>query len=431
MKQAGAPPKRSVYAMSNGIPDGPVCTVGDTNPTPQSDGTDTQDSVKQFNDVVNNLTARKESQVCTIPPRLNPSGGCDPMTQSCMEGAPTAKSEAVHEQSLPASKHEASSTTGSTFTIQPFGSGLVTVNDTVRRMDYITTIEDASEKAAQAIRELATKPTAENLAEAERIAREVSSLRNVTRTATQETLSVGGQVMSEAIEQPRDWATLLEKYGKQHGGSSFKTFEEIALASGRYSKGIVVLGKVLGPAAVVVGGVLAYQRISSAPPNEKAQVVVDEIDKGAGGALGGTIGTAVGATLAVASRLSPLWGGLVGGAVGSAVGSKYGLHQWHPLYSILEPVVIASTRNHRHHHEPNLPGPLELDHFEPKLRAEIEAALAAVQRGDKGDALWKANKLKDQIENKADREAYFGQLERVLIEAEQKAQEKERARWKY
>jgi len=66
------------------------------------------------NDVVNNLTARKESQVCTIPPRLNPSGGCDPMTQSCMEGAPTAKSEAVHEQSLPASKHDASSTTGST-----------------------------------------------------------------------------------------------------------------------------------------------------------------------------------------------------------------------------------------------------------------------------------------------------------------------------
>jgi hypothetical protein len=353
------------------------------------------------------------------------------MTQSCMEGAPTAKSEAVHEQSLPASKHDASSTTGSTLTTQPFGSGLVTVHDTVRRMSYITTIEDAAEKAAQAIRELATKPTAENLLEAERIAREVSSLRNVTRTATQETLSFGGQVMSEAIEQPRDWATLLEQYGKQHGGSSFETFEEIALASGRSSKGIVALGKVAGPAAVIVGGVLAYQRISAAPPNERAQVAFEEMDKGAGGALGGSIGTAIGATLAVASRFSPLWGGVVGGAVGSAVGSKYGLHQYYPLYSVLEPVVTAPLSKYRSHHGPKLPGPLHLEHFEPKLRAEVEAALAAVQRGDEGDPLWKANKLGEQIENKADRESYHAELGRVSREAEEKAREKERARWRY
>jgi RHS repeat-associated protein len=283
---------------------------------------------------------------------------CDPTRQSCISepppltpapAAPPAASPVAPRAAAPAAAPGAD-TGGTTVippSVQPFGSGLVTVNDTVRRMSYTTTIEEAAEKGAEAIRELAKNPTPENLLEAEGIARDVSEFRNITRTVTQEKLSLGGRVMSEAIEQPRDWATLFERYGKEHGGSSFETFEEIALASGRSRLGLVRFGKVLGPAGIIVGGLLAYERISQSPPQERSHVVVEETDAAAGGALGGTIGTAIGATLL---RFSPFWGGLAGGVVGSAVGSKHGLHSYYPLYDILEPVVTAPLSRHRRRH---------------------------------------------------------------------------------
>ena len=241
---------------------------------------------------------------------------------------PVTQSSPPETNVVPAAANE--SVSPSTF--QPLGPGLVTVYDTTRRMTYLATISEASERVAEEIRTLAANPTLQNLDEAERMAREVSALRNATRTATQATLTTGGRIMSEALEQPRDWATVFEKYGGQR---NFETFEEVARASGRSAPSVTRLaafGRVAGPVAVTVGVGLSVWRVSEARPQDRPRVIAEEAGATGGGALGASLGTAGGVGLAgliVGGASGPpgwlvLGLGIIGGGAGGYIGSEGG-----------------------------------------------------------------------------------------------------------
>ena len=179
---------------------------------------------------------------------------------------------------------------------QTAGSGGITWYDSAQRTAYLEEIHTASREA---VAEIGAARTAGDLERAERAARVASAFRNTARAETQELLSPGGRVMSQALEQERSWTSMFSKYG---GTSTFETYEAIALASGRSSRwasGLAGVGKYLGPLGVVVGlGVAGYE-VSHAPPGQGLQTAVREGGGMVGGAVGATGGAALGAGAAV------------------------------------------------------------------------------------------------------------------------------------
>ena len=176
------------------------------------------------------------------------------------------------------------------------GSGAVTTYDTAQRARYLETIETRS---AEAVRHIQEARTTGNLAEAEKLAQEVSNLRNEVRTVTQQNLSPGGRLMSEVLEQPREFGALVEHYRAR---DAFDTYEEVARAAGRSRQSMKTLywfGKVAGPIGVGIGVGTSINYINNATPEERPRVIVEETGSFLGGAGGATLGVAEGTTVAI------------------------------------------------------------------------------------------------------------------------------------
>jgi RHS repeat-associated protein len=156
--------------------------------------------------------------------------------------------------------------------------------------------------------------------------------------ATQEALTPAGEYMSRTLEQPRDWATMFEKYG---GTDTFETYEAIARGAGKSSpavSGVATFGKYAGPAGIVFGVGVAGYSIYEASPEERPRVAVQEATGMAGGVAGAEVGTAAGTGGAVGIAILPglegppgwlvlvlgIGGGVVGGGVGSEAGRSAG-----------------------------------------------------------------------------------------------------------
>jgi RHS repeat-associated protein len=214
---------------------------------------------------------------------------------------------------------------------QTAGSSAVTVWDTAQRARYLEAIHNRS---LSAVAEVEAARAAGDLEAAERSARAASAFRNTIRSETQEFLSPGGRLMSQALEGERSWTTMFNRYGGTH---SFETYSEIAAASGRSSRlvtGLSTFGRYAGPIGVAVGVGVAGYEVSNAPPGEAPRVAVREAGGMVGGAAGATGGTALGTgtAMVVAGLLGlegpPGWlvlvlggaGGLAGGYGGSEGG---------------------------------------------------------------------------------------------------------------
>jgi RHS repeat-associated protein len=217
---------------------------------------------------------------------------------------------------------------------QSAGYSSVTTYDTWRRLAYLDQVHQAADEAVARVR---AAKAAGDLVAAEKAAREVSALRNTLRTATQELLSPGGRVLSRAVEQPRDWATVFNKYG---GTETFDTFENVARAAGRSSKSVTALatfGKYAGPLGTAAGVYVAGSEVYHAPEAERPRVAARESGGFVVGAVGSTAGTAGGTALgtiivgALGISTGPggwlilalgIGGGAAGGVGGSAIGRE-------------------------------------------------------------------------------------------------------------
>jgi RHS repeat-associated protein len=227
---------------------------------------------------------------------------------------------------------------------QTAGAGAVTTYDSAQRVAYL---DDIHAQSSQAVSEIETARELGDLERAEKAAREASAFRNAVRTETQEMLSPGGRLMSQALEGDRSWAVMFEKYG---GTNTFETYEAIALASGRSSgwvTGLATVGKYAGPAGVIFGVGVATYEVATAPPGQQLRTASRETGGMAGGALGATGGTALGVgaagVIAGACGLAgpPGWLvlllGAVGGIAGGYAGSEGGRAGGGALYDAVEP----------------------------------------------------------------------------------------------
>lgn len=266
-------------------------------------------------------------------------GQCNPEIASCVVPMSSAPEPELAESRSPLP--------------QTAGQGLLTMHDTAKRLAYLKRIHDASDAA---VAEIQAARAAGDLAKAERMAREVSALRNAVRTETQALLSPGGRLMSRTLEQPRDWAKQFNRYG---GTESFETYESIAKGAGRSSPsvtGLAKFGRVAGPAAAAFGLAAGGYELYEAPEAERPRVLTREVGGIAGGAAGSTLGTA-GGTLGAAG-LALLLGlegppgwlvlalGLGGGVAGGVGGSKAGREGGEILHdSIIAPGMQRVVEN--------------------------------------------------------------------------------------
>jgi hypothetical protein len=211
------------------------------------------------------------------------------------------------------------------------GFSAVNTADSFQRGKYLSKIHQNSDEAVAAI-EAARK--AGNPQLAEEIARAAFDERNALRAATQQKLSPGGRMMSEAIDQKRTWESMLTKYGSE--ADEFATAENIARASGRSNKVMSRLstaGRVLGPIGTALGVGQAGYQIANAEEGDRARVAGKESGSLVGGAIGGTLGTLGALGIASLCGLTgpPGWlaaigilGGVGGGFLGSEAGGGIG-----------------------------------------------------------------------------------------------------------
>ncbi len=140
--------------------------------------------------------------------------------------------------------------------------------------------------------------------------------------------------MSGVLEQPRDWATVFERYG---GTESFDTYEAVARGAGRSSRavtGLATFGEYAGPIGLTIGFGVAGYEVYQAPEPERPRVAFREASGMGGGIVGMELGTAGGVALAggiaIVCGLSgpPGWlvlvlgigGGIGGGVAGTEIG---------------------------------------------------------------------------------------------------------------
>jgi RHS repeat-associated protein len=233
-----------------------------------------------------------------------------------------------------------SETSGTSTLPQTAGSGAVAMWDTAQRSRYLSMAHANSAEAVQGIQQARVVGS---VAEAEEIARQVSAARNELRTTTQLRLSPGGRMMSEALEQPREFSQLVQRYQAQN---AFDTYEEVARAAGRSRGSLQTLtrvGRVAGPLATVAGVGIGVYNVVEAPPEEQPRVAAQESGGVLGGAGGATLGVAGGTAAAtgIAAVLGlgsgpPGWLvlglGLLGGGAGGYYGSAGGRAAGGALY---------------------------------------------------------------------------------------------------
>jgi hypothetical protein len=203
------------------------------------------------------------------------------------------------------------------------GYGLLTFYDSYQRGLYKSKIEANSANAVSKINATQIE------GEAEKISRQVSKDRNILRNKTQQKLSPGGRAMSNAIDQPRVFEELAEKYKQPNPKDTYK---DVAKAAGRSNSGlkhVIKLGKIGGPVTTALDGGLAIYNINEAAPEDRNRVIVEESAGFVGGAAGGTLGTALatGAATIVfgAIGVTPIgWVVILVGIGGGAVGGYYG-----------------------------------------------------------------------------------------------------------
>jgi len=217
------------------------------------------------------------------------------------------------------------------------GSGVQSGWDAVQRAEYKRLIaEQATRRVAQidalqrgaalALRENRPQDAAVLLDEARQIAQEANAERNRIRSAIQQRMSPAGRASSKAMEADRSWATLVQKYGKDHKG--FELYRTIAQKSGTSSPGatqFAAVGGVLAAGAVVKGVVDATQEVQAAPPEKKPGVVIQQGVQMAGSAVGANLGA-----MAARGALLALGVGTGGGslAVGAAIAGVSALGGW-------------------------------------------------------------------------------------------------------
>ena len=214
---------------------------------------------------------------------------------------------------------------------KPLGQGLSIAHDTLKRIAYFGKISEESQQIVGQIRALALSKTVQNLNKAEKLAKEVSTFRNVARTATQEQLTFGGKLLSKALEKEHDFATIFKSYGNQR---NFETFENIAQASGRSNLAVTRLGMITGSLTMTLGVSLSANRVYKASPENRSKIIAEEVAATGGGVLGTSLGTAGGVELAgiialgLGASSPPGWLVLglsaIGGGIVGYVGSEGG-----------------------------------------------------------------------------------------------------------
>ena len=230
---------------------------------------------------------------------------------------------------------------------QPAGSAALTVYETQQRVQYSAQTGRASNEAVARIR---VAQQANDINQAREVARIASQYRNDIRTATQNRLGPGGRLMSRRIELPRPFGELVDRYG---GPGRFETYEQVAFKAGVSRpafRGLVIFGRVAGPAFTIFGVGAAVYNVSRAPLRQRPRVMVQQAGSIAGGAVGATVGTGVGALGAggIATILGlgsgpagwlALGLGIVGGLGGGYAGSRGGDPAGGAAYGVLEPVT--------------------------------------------------------------------------------------------
>ena len=171
-------------------------------------------------------SAASPNATATIDPASSsaPAPGTDSVANTSADSA-SAAPPTIPVEALPSAP-----ATPPLWRPQTAGTGAVAWYDSAARGDYLEDIHDVSQQAGA---EIEAARSAGDLQGAERAAMGASAFRNAARTETQQLLSPGGQMMSEALEGERSWATMFNKYG---GTNTFETYAAIAEASGRSSK---------------------------------------------------------------------------------------------------------------------------------------------------------------------------------------------------
>jgi RHS repeat-associated protein len=204
---------------------------------------------------------------------------------------------------------------------QVAGYGLLVSYETARRLQYMERIARMS-ALAQVEYDLAI--AAGDYARARQIAYGASSMRNMLRTFTQEQLSPGGRYFSRTLEGNRSWESLLARYANNPD-----PLETITIKSGQSLpalKTLTNIGRVAGPASVIVGAAGGVYEYSNAAPEDKGRVAAEQIGGVAGGAIGGSAGLAVGtgAVVLLLGTNPPGWAVLTVGLLAGAAGGYYG-----------------------------------------------------------------------------------------------------------
>ncbi|WP_395689785.1 LysM peptidoglycan-binding domain-containing protein, partial [Caenimonas koreensis] len=169
------------------------------------------------------------------------------------------------------------------------------------------------------------------------IAQQAFDARQAVRTATQNTLSTGGKLISMAIEQKYTFEGQYAKYAYQIAGvtpagpaSPMDVYAKIIDRSGASNKLVSTLNnytKVAGPIGMGVGLAASGYAIANAPAWQRGRVAAEEAGGFVGGMAGGIAatsavgGVALGAAAIGLTVAAPVI--LVGGAIAGIGGALY------------------------------------------------------------------------------------------------------------
>ena len=215
------------------------------------------------------------------------------------------------------------------------GYSAVSTWDAYRRVQYKARSVANSAEFARQLSGLARTHTAE----AEILARQAFEARQALRTATQNTLSPGGKLISMAIEKAYTFNGLYAERARRLGANGpyapYDVYKEIIEASGRSNQLVSRINqftKIAGPIGMGLGIYGSATAIANAPAGETGRVTAEEGGSFLGGMAGGMAATyaigglALGATAVGLTVAAPvvLVAGAGAGLTGAYFGSSYG-----------------------------------------------------------------------------------------------------------
>ena len=171
------------------------------------------------------------------------------------------------------------------------------------------------------------------------LAQQAFEARQALRTATQNTLSPGGKLVSMAIEQKYTFDGQYEKYATRAAKAGpyapmdvYKRIIEASGSSNKWVSGMNTFTKYAGPIGTVVGLGASGYAIANAPQGQTGRVAAEEAGGLLGGLAGGMVGTyavgalALGAAAVGVTVAAPvvLLAGAAAGIAGAVYVSGYG-----------------------------------------------------------------------------------------------------------